>query len=383
MKRNEYKILSVVINIMKEISVIVPLYKGEKYIFNIVSMIETNYLILIENNIDCDIELIFVNDYPEERNIKKIESEYISVKYVMLKQNIGIHGARVKGLKKAKGEYILFLDQDDTIRSEWMMSQLQIISDNGIVICNGKYRNGRYIYSSCLEQKLSMSRKNIERLKIISPGQALIKKKCIPKEWYHNILKHNGCDDYYLWLLMLSQGLNFASNNSVLYIHNESGTNQSFNWKEMLASKKEVLRKYKKSVYVKKDIVICLKTMLSKTIEKYKVFMFYDQILQENLNIYTTYRKEIIIYGMGIYGLKLLRLLKRNHVKIVCTIDKDANLMNYDDVKVHLPDEKLPNADIMVVTAEFAFKEIQEKYENYIKVMKMSDFLREFNKRYF
>ena len=43
------------------ISVIVPLYRGEKYISRIIDSIESNI------NIDCsNIENIFVNDYPQE-----------------------------------------------------------------------------------------------------------------------------------------------------------------------------------------------------------------------------------------------------------------------------------------------------------------------------
>ena len=107
---------------MKRVSIIVPLYHGQKYINNLVSMVEKNRGVL--SNCEVELETIFVNDFP---------SEDISVptnKEIVLHanpNNQGIHASRVNGLKLAPGDYILMLDQDDIISDHYIKSQLNLI----------------------------------------------------------------------------------------------------------------------------------------------------------------------------------------------------------------------------------------------------------------
>ena len=58
---------------MKSISIIVPIYKGEKYINKIIQSVENNYSYCTANGMDVKIEIIFVNDSPE--NWKEITEE--------------------------------------------------------------------------------------------------------------------------------------------------------------------------------------------------------------------------------------------------------------------------------------------------------------------
>ena len=46
---------------------------------------------------------------------------------------------------------------------------------------------------------------------IKSPGQCLIKRQCIPVEWQRYIMKTNGADDLFLWILLLEKSYKFAS----------------------------------------------------------------------------------------------------------------------------------------------------------------------------
>ena len=91
------------------ISVIVPLYHGKKYISDILEMMDNN---LREENSNFEIELIFVNDCPDELITENDIQIYDRIKPILLfnDKNCGIHYSRVKGLNKAHGEYILFFD---------------------------------------------------------------------------------------------------------------------------------------------------------------------------------------------------------------------------------------------------------------------------------
>ena len=54
---------------------------------------------------------------------------------------------------------------------------------------------------------------------IKSPGQCLIKTSCIPEEWTQYIMRTNGSDDLFLWILLFEKSYQFVINNEILYTH--------------------------------------------------------------------------------------------------------------------------------------------------------------------
>ena len=92
------------------ISIIIPVYNGEKYICDIYANIK-------KANYDGEYEIIFINDGSKDRSaeiLDKLSEEDSSVK-VIHQQNKGVCVARNAGLDNASGEYICFLDVDDAI----------------------------------------------------------------------------------------------------------------------------------------------------------------------------------------------------------------------------------------------------------------------------
>lgn len=229
------------------ISVIVPLYHGKKYISGIVGMVDDN---LREAKSNFEIELIFVNDCPDElisENDIQI-SEMINPILLNNEKNCGIHYSRVKGLNKAKGEYILFFDQDDRIRNDYFESQLKHIGKADVVVANGIAQYPEYDKMLYRYWFMQWTVKHIWfyakfDCRIISPGQCLIKRDCIPAVWKENILENNGADDYFLWLELLSKRAAFAINREKLYTHVYTFVNSSLDNEKMRRSVKEVLDK--------------------------------------------------------------------------------------------------------------------------------------------
>src|SRR5699024_5918694 len=89
----------------KMISVIIPVYNGEKYIDRVYdSFVKQTY---------TDFELIFVNDGSTDESIKKIETlsaeNTVPITY-MTQTRGGVSAARNTGLALAKGDYICFCD---------------------------------------------------------------------------------------------------------------------------------------------------------------------------------------------------------------------------------------------------------------------------------
>lgn len=92
-----------------KVSVIIPVYNVEKYLFRCVkSVIDQTY----EN-----IEIILIDDGSED-NSGKLCDNYVQLDNrikVIHQQNGGLSSARNKGIELATGDAICFLDSDDYI----------------------------------------------------------------------------------------------------------------------------------------------------------------------------------------------------------------------------------------------------------------------------
>ena len=96
------------------VSVIVPVYNGEKYIKNIVSNLKTQSY--------TNFEMIFIDDGSTDDSLKilKVEESLDSRMKVVTQKNAGVSAARNTGLKHATGQYICFIDVDDEIDDNYL-----------------------------------------------------------------------------------------------------------------------------------------------------------------------------------------------------------------------------------------------------------------------
>ena len=97
---------------MAGISVIIPIYNVEKYL--------RECLDSILNQSYNDLEIICVNDGSTDSSFD-ILNEYAlnDQRFVIINQdNLGVSVARNKGVEKAQGKYIAFIDSDDYLPSE-------------------------------------------------------------------------------------------------------------------------------------------------------------------------------------------------------------------------------------------------------------------------
>ena len=95
---------------MPKVSIIVPVYNVEKYL--------SKCLDSLVNQTLKDIEIIIVNDGSPDQSqdiIDNYAKRYSKKIRAFQKENGGLSDARNYGLKRAKGEFILFVDSDDYI----------------------------------------------------------------------------------------------------------------------------------------------------------------------------------------------------------------------------------------------------------------------------
>lgn len=146
------------------VSIVIPLYNKENSIKNTIdSVLSQSY---------SNLELIIVNDGSTD-NSKSIVEKYQDTRIRLLSQeNHGISYSRNKGIKEAKGEWILFLDADDLLLPKSLEKLLNSVTDsftmisgNFIVNKNGlKYKyltetkkikyNSKSIYKALIQQKI-------------------------------------------------------------------------------------------------------------------------------------------------------------------------------------------------------------------------------------
>ena len=241
-------------------SFIVPLYKGQKYVDGLVKNIEANAKMLMASHAASRVELIFVNDLPNDV-IDYPRSDLLDIRLLEHPVNMGIHQARVTGLGEAMGDYITFLDQDDDLRENFLISQFEAIGDADIVVCNAYIEDGYDRGHKLYEDDKAFSKvKDIATYiyshnQIVSPGQCLIKREAIPDEWSDDILDKNGSDDLLLWILMAFKGAEIVINDELLYTHRFSGANLSLDADKMADSSLSFAETLEDKPYIPASIV--------------------------------------------------------------------------------------------------------------------------------
>ena len=346
---------------MIDISVIVPLYRGKKYIPQVISQIEGGSRACS----DLMVELLFINDCPDE-HIETVESDEIMIKVYNTKINRGIQRARIRGCELAQGEYVLMLDQDDEVKEEYFKSQLlHMKSCNADASVCKALDEKRELYN---ESNPFCNVKSLEYLintgnPIVSPGQVLMRKDAISQIWKEGILKYNGADDWLLWISMLAEGKKFVLNDAVLYEHIVNGENASLNTQKMLLSQQNVCEVICSTNILNDSEKTELRELINKEHSRYitllekfrQMFFLYEKWMraQKRISIDCFLKKmgykRIAVYGLGYLGRQMVYQLSNTDVEIVCAIDQNAASIGLD-VPLCTLEEFHYQVDLVIVT---------------------------------
>lgn len=126
---------------MKKVSIIVPIFKAEKYI-------EKCARSLFEQTLD-EIEYIFVDDCTPDNSIKVLQtviSDYPhrdkDARIIHNHRNLGAAGAKNMGLREATSEYIMFADSDDWLDLDGVEKMYTVITEKEADIVYSDYYGG-------------------------------------------------------------------------------------------------------------------------------------------------------------------------------------------------------------------------------------------------
>lgn len=167
-----------------KLSIIVPVYNVEQYLFKCLNSITTQGLI--------DYEVIIVNDGSTDNSVltaKNFCDKYDNF-YLLTKENGGLSSARNFGLYRARGEYIYFLDSDDFLEECSLIRVMEEIEEYRL---DGIAFNFRKI----LETGESIPQKNYYRdIGIVTGNGFLHNFTCVSNVWSYvyrkDILIKNG-----------------------------------------------------------------------------------------------------------------------------------------------------------------------------------------------
>ncbi len=175
-----------------KISVIIPIYKVEKYLNQCVSS--------IVNQTYKNLEIILVNDGSPDKCpfLCDVWAQMDSRIRVIHKSNGGLSSARNAGLNVASGDYIGFIDSDDYI-NEFMYEKLLSGFTNkniGIVSCGVLYdREGcvsTYLKNWLVSSTRIISYKDFPHLLLSGKVNYTVVSKLYKKELLHNVRFREG-----------------------------------------------------------------------------------------------------------------------------------------------------------------------------------------------
>lgn len=106
------------------VSIIITAYNYEKYVERAVRSC------LDQSLQNSQYEIIVVNDCSSDNTKKILENYADEIRVFHLEKNSGLSVARNFGVKKAKGQFVVFLDADDYIQNDLLLIQKTFLAEN-------------------------------------------------------------------------------------------------------------------------------------------------------------------------------------------------------------------------------------------------------------
>ena len=168
------------------ISIIIPVYKVEKYLKRCVdSVIKQTYK---------NLEIILIDDGSPD-NCPKICDDYSKKDKrieVIHKKNGGVSAARNKGLKLSNGDYIVFVDSDDWLEYNFVEEMLTNLRKNKVdyIVCgyNRVYDDKKEIINGNMNKELIPSSNYLIKLLNVQNGYGFVHMKMINKKALQNVI---------------------------------------------------------------------------------------------------------------------------------------------------------------------------------------------------
>ena len=226
------------------VSIIITTYNHARYIaYAINSALAQTY-----NNV----EIIVIDDGSTD-NTRDIVSEYKNIHYYYQK-NQGLPAARNCGIKKAKGEFISFLDADDFLFPNGIETNISyLLCDKSIAFVSGAYINVDEFGNETEESSIRIEGNNFHHLivdnYIGNPGTVLFRRNIIEKYLFDTNLK---CVEDYDVYLRISKDFEIVNHEKFIAAYRRLSNSMSSNIPLMLYTvikvKKNIIKYFKQDI---------------------------------------------------------------------------------------------------------------------------------------
>lgn len=170
------------------ISIIIPAYNSEDTI--------TQCLDSLFAQSHKDFEVIVVNDGSTDQTFKKLEP-YKNRITLINQENKGSNPARNRGWREAKGEFLLFLDSDITMRQDCLEKMLNALEENP----HASYAYTSFRYGRKLFRFWPFDAERLKKMPFVMTS-SLVRQKDFPG--FDEKIKR--LQDWDVWLTMLEKG---------------------------------------------------------------------------------------------------------------------------------------------------------------------------------
>lgn len=133
---------------MKKVTLVIPVYNSEKYIGRCLES--------ILNQTFKDVDILVINDGSRDKSkeiVKEYQLKYNNIKLIN-QENMGVAKTRNKAIKMADTKYIMFMDNDDYIDSDYIETYLKEIEETKADIVIGGYKRVNVDKKILFKQKL-------------------------------------------------------------------------------------------------------------------------------------------------------------------------------------------------------------------------------------
>lgn len=199
---------------MSLISVIMPYRQKKEYVHKAIKSV------MGQTYKKFELIIIFDDEKKDDLNfIRSITKNKKKIKIIINKKNIGAGAARNKGIRKAKGKYIAFIDSDDFWKPNKLEKQIKFIESN-------KYK---FIFSSYLikdgnKLKIRYAKKKLnynDLLKSCDIGLStvMLEKSIVSKNVFPKL---NTKEDYVAWLKICKKRITAHGQKDIFVIWNNT-----------------------------------------------------------------------------------------------------------------------------------------------------------------
>lgn len=162
---------------MKEkVSIVIPAYNSEKYI--------KDCILSLQNQTYKNIEIIVVNDGSKDSTLEILNSlaaEYKNL-IVLSQDNHGIAYTRNRGIEFASGEYLMFMDNDDSMKEDCVETLLKTIIETNADMVVGGYR--RITPDGKVLEQMVLTNDEWAKFRMVSPWGRIMKTSFVKE---HNL----------------------------------------------------------------------------------------------------------------------------------------------------------------------------------------------------